>query len=433
MDEGPSRKPPRRIVRMLKIRGDDARRRAGGDSSVTVGLDEVTLFLGAGVSLAEPAGGPLFGEIRDACARRVGIDPARWRSEDPRHLLLEHVIPEVFLKEFADAGFELHAALADAVRGTPGIGPNTLHVAAAKVIAAGGVVWTTNWDEWIEEALGASTDLASIRAVAGQDHPAAQHQLFKVHGTISRPASLMFATPQIMQPLDEAWLDRLVACSRGRLLVVAGYSGADLDLYPGLRQAVHEARATYWLEGVGEARPSQTPAPYVSWRFALQSSVLAGQDLPDSGAHLVWCGGSAAWRDPSHALLEILGAPASLDLRMPSREMREAAVDAHIQSAPRGRGHRDRQLLMTARVAERLGCRWRAATRHLVVLGVGGQAERRAVRERSGQPHPAAKSASAPHAHGPVHPPDAQPRASRVRRQSLRTGAPRSCSSGCPG
>lgn len=84
---------------------------------------DVVLFLGAGVSLPKPAGGPLFREVRDACAKWAGVDPHRWygRRRHVRRLrLLDHVIPEVFLKALADAGYRLEPGLARAgARGCP--------------------------------------------------------------------------------------------------------------------------------------------------------------------------------------------------------------------------------------------------------------------------------------------------------------------------
>src|SRR4051812_32299822 len=94
----------------------------------------------------------MFAEVRDACAERVGVATASWPSHDPRRSLLNHVIPEVFLKVLADAGYRLEEALTQAVAGTPGTGPNAVHRLAARILIGGGTVWTTNWDDWIEKA-----------------------------------------------------------------------------------------------------------------------------------------------------------------------------------------------------------------------------------------------------------------------------------------
>lgn len=157
---------------------------------------DVVLFLGAGASLPTPAGGPLFAEVRDACAERVGVRTANWPADDARRKLLDHVIPEVFLKVLADAGYRFEAALARAVAGTPGSGPNAVHDFAARLLAAGGTVWTTNWDDWIEDAHERLTGVRPATEVNGTGPPSGGSSYKKLHGTASDPTTLMFQTPQ---------------------------------------------------------------------------------------------------------------------------------------------------------------------------------------------------------------------------------------------
>lgn len=52
---------------------------------------DVVLLLGAGASLPAPAGGPLFAEVRDACAEKVGVRTAGWGQHDPRRPLLDPI------------------------------------------------------------------------------------------------------------------------------------------------------------------------------------------------------------------------------------------------------------------------------------------------------------------------------------------------------
>lgn len=244
---------------------------------------EVVLFLGAGASLPKPAGSPLFWAIRDACAKRAGSDPRRlYRAMEkmpatekpPGVLLLDHIIPEVFLKEVADAGYELHEALARAVRGVPGTGPNSVHRLAADLLVAGGKVWTTNWDTWIEQAWGDKANGIERKiAVAPDDEPTAPDvRLFKLHGTATRAQSLRFATPDIMRPLSQEWHNTVVESADGRILLVVGYGGADIDLFPALGTAMHKARAAYWFDGLGDAGLEKSDlAAYERWRYQLKS------------------------------------------------------------------------------------------------------------------------------------------------------------------
>ena len=149
-------------------------------------MGDVTLFLGAGISIAKPAGGPLFAEVRDACAKRAGVNMTDSSLDPAAQLLLDNAIPEVFLTLMERAGYELADALARAVRGTPGIGPNEVHTTAARVLEAGGTVWTTNWDEWIETAYEQRTGSPLPTALYPNDRDPTAAQFRKLHGTASR-------------------------------------------------------------------------------------------------------------------------------------------------------------------------------------------------------------------------------------------------------
>jgi SIR2-like domain len=350
--------------------------------------DDIVLFLGAGASLPLPAGGPLFELVRDALATRAGVDPRRWdrvRTRDRRRaLLLDHVIPEVFLKEFADAGYELHEPLAAAVHGTPGTGPNAVHELAADVMRAGGRVWTTNWDTWIERAWGGDApSMWPDRAVAPDDDPNPDTVLlYKLHGTTERPETLLFATPQIMRPVAADWRAALLDGCRDRTLVVVGYAGVDIDLYPALREAIAASKVTFWLEGAGtQLSADEDPrVSYERWRFGLHGPVDPSS-VPASGAHLVWCGKGSTVADPSAGLLTLFGRTGGTD--RPTRVEQAKAVDHAVATAKRRGGWDGRRLLLSARVRERLGKRWSAALRHAGVLVVGPSREYRRKAGRS--------------------------------------------------
>lgn len=351
-------------------------------SSVTAGMgrdlelsDDIVLFLGAGASLPRPAGGPLFAPLRDACAKRAGADPRGLYDRadvPPALLLLEHVIPEVFLKEFSDAGYELREPLIRAVAGSPGVDPNAVHRLAADAMAAGGRVWTTNWDTWIERAWNQQYEGRDLAvAVAPDDDPSRPAvRLFKLHGCASQPASLRFATPDIMRPLAMTWHDRLVEAVDGKAFVVAGYAGADVDLFPALTDAIRASRVTYWLEGTGQQAVDESQsAAYEQWRFSLDSVAFL-RDLPSSGAHLVWCGNGSPVSGPSEGLLAIFGYDGDVS-DVPSWNEQFSAVDAEISQAVQSEPQLGPRLQLSARINERLGRRWRAALRHAPVVLVG--------------------------------------------------------------
>ncbi len=340
---------------------------------------DVVLFLGAGASLPAPSNAPLLAEVRDACAKRAGVDTASWSADDPRRKLLEHVIPEVFLKAVAEAGYELQAPLARAVTGTPGpSGPNAVHEHAARVVASGGMVWTTNWDCWVEtayERLGAAPIGA---AVYGADPPPTGSGIGKLHGSSDRPDTLRFASPDVILPLDGAWHERLVDSCRGRMLFVVGYGGADVDLYPALCKAIDVASATYWFEGVAGGPPFERHpnASYEMWRFRLDGRTDDPHQLAQTGRWLVWCGPGGASPSPSRALLDAFGAPGDVGT-VPAWSARFAQVDARVSTARRRRRTLAENLFLRAVISERLAAWGWAATRHLLVVAVASPALKR--------------------------------------------------------
>lgn len=348
--------------------------------------DRVVLFLGAGASLPPPAGGPLFEAVRDACAKRAGVNVRRWERPsatspgDPRRILLDAVVPEVFLSLLRSAGYDLAAPLCRAVKGTPGTGPNPVHHLAARILDVGGVVMTTNWDSWVERAYeGVTNGLALVPTVCPIDEPPAADalQYVKLHGSVDRPESLLFTTPQIVLPLERSWHHYVVEACRDRTVVVVGYAGADIDLYPALRDGFGVATASYWFEGVAGREQEDTPAGYERWRFELDDDLTRVDVLPTTGRHLVWCGNGSSLGNPSAAVLAAFGDRTPIE-SPPSGNAQFAAVDAEVSRAERlGRDGAGQRLLLSALVHERLGQRWRSGFLHLGVLVVGSSTERR--------------------------------------------------------
>lgn len=334
------------------------------------------LFLGAGASLPRPAGGPLFGEVRDACAARVGVPTAAWRAGDPRRELLDHVIPEVFHKVLTDAGYRFEEALADAVGAAPASAPNAVHRLAVRVLEAGGSVWTTNWDEWIERAHEQVAGRAARVAVHGADPPPAGTGAYgKLHGTAADPSTLLFRTSQVIRPLAEDWHRAIVDSCRGRALLVAGYGGADVDLYPALSEALSAARAAYWLEGDGYAAyANHAQAQYETWRFRLSRHDDPSR-LPPDGRHLVWCGAGSTATDPSRGLLDAFGDTSAAGDAPPWRD-RYDAVRRRIEAVQPEGSPVGRRLVVQAVVRERLADRRGAAFRHAAAAAVGTRRDR---------------------------------------------------------
>ena len=275
-------------------------------ASTTYALGEPTLFLGAGVSVSLPAGAPLFRLVRDACAESLGIDVSDW-EKTPRQTLLDHTIPEIFLAALTRAGLHLNTALANAVAGPIGSQPNAVHHAVAKHLARGGCVWTTNWDTFIEEAYSELTSRQLTVLVPGRDAPSRTTKgvLVKLHGTAKEPSTLRFLPSEVIPPLASPWAQRLIADMRNRPVIVVGYAGADVDIYPALNRALRQSALTYWLEMGGSW--AQSPAPGEVWRYELDGRLDWTDPAPTSGRHLLWCGVGAVYATPSDGLLALLG------------------------------------------------------------------------------------------------------------------------------
>lgn len=258
------------------------------------------------MSVSLPAGAPLFGLVRDACAKSLDIDVSDWETT-PRQTLLNHTIPEIFLAALTRAGLHLNSALVAAVAGPAGSRPNAVHQVVARHLARGGRVWTTNWDTFIEDAYAELTSRQLTVLVPGRDLPSRTTDgvLVKLHGTAKEPSTLRFLPSDVIPPLGSPWVERLIADMRNRPVIVAGYAGADVDVYPALHQALRQSALTYWLE-MGRTW-ARSPAPGEVWRYDLDGRLDWTDPKPTSGRHLLWCGDGAVHLTPSDGLLALLG------------------------------------------------------------------------------------------------------------------------------
>jgi hypothetical protein len=103
-----------------------------------------------------------------------GGGPRLRQRADPRRILLDAVVPEVFLSLLRNAGYDLAAPLCRAVGGTPGKSPNPVHRLAAPILNVSGRVMTTNWDSWVEDACkGVTNGPALVPRVCPIDEPPA--------------------------------------------------------------------------------------------------------------------------------------------------------------------------------------------------------------------------------------------------------------------
>jgi hypothetical protein len=365
-----------RTLSTLRVHNEDV---AGVVSGIAARAN-CTLFLGAGISLPMPAGGPLFAEVRTACAVHAGLRVDKWHEDDPRRLLLDYVVPEVFLKTLNDAGVQLAGPLARAVTGRVGRAPNAVHRAAAEVLADGGTVWTTNWDDFIERAYCDLTGI-DLEGSVPPNEPvrlAAGGYYGKLHGDARRPETLRFRSSQVIRALPDAWREAAGESAAGHTVVLAGYGGADVDLFESLQSLLSRAVVAYWLEGVGSSRwEDSSVAAHEIWRFSLSPQELDLRKLPKSGRHLLWCGtDSGGPSNPSAALLALLNADGDVS-NVPGQSERYERVLKEVRAGVRLGGRSAHRILAQAVLAERIGLRWRAAGAHLAVIGIGDATARR--------------------------------------------------------
>jgi len=202
------------------------------------------LVLGAGASLARPAGRPLFDAIRRALLEplQVGLDPAR----------LSQLAPEALLSRLKSAGLDIDSELRQMLSGGD---PNALHVMAAELLRSGSAIWTTNLDELIETAAG-HAGIAFHRLLPGDD-PGCRcslGHLVKVHGTLSGERVLA-RSEDVLVPLAQPWLDRLARDLDGAQVAIVGYAGADIDLRTGLRDALTLTEQAVWFARDSDREP----------------------------------------------------------------------------------------------------------------------------------------------------------------------------------
>jgi SIR2-like protein len=216
------------------------------------------LFLGAGASMAPPSRLPNFSELFAGVLRSIG-----WRSVGGRWCrpgypsFAEPEIPaEVLFGTLRRFGVAFADAVAAALGGSEA---NAVHDVAARVLACGGAVWTTNIDLGVEAACREPPRRAgrtvpsrrTERVDAGVLAPlssAGAGTLVKFHGTAEDPRTLAFTDAELLAPLADDAIRHLVGIAAGATVVVFGYRGADADLYRLLEEAFAAAKQILWFE-----------------------------------------------------------------------------------------------------------------------------------------------------------------------------------------
>ncbi|MFF5291199.1 SIR2 family protein [Paractinoplanes globisporus] len=217
---------------------------------------ELAFFCGAGISMAPPSRLPSWRELAEGIATALSDDDS---AAHLQHLLdaglRPDVIMQILLEVLGEQALGGLSVLDSKV-------PNTTHRMIARLARDGGLrhVLTTNFDCLIEiacEEIGVPVRVivthADFAAPAGPDD---RLTLYKLHGTIERPDTLVADLTGIVRGLDVVKADRV-----GRLLATyhmlfLGYSGQDFAVnadYLMLEQAHQGAPGFTWNLRHGES------------------------------------------------------------------------------------------------------------------------------------------------------------------------------------
>jgi hypothetical protein len=211
------------------------------------------LVLGAGVSVRSPSSVPLWNTIKRKSLQAVAevlmdLNERKWRNEDSRYdfravrdLLANTIYPEIVLENLthsfgrntvADA---LSLVIEDQARP---LHPNCCHRAVAALCAQGRIsgIITPNFDRLLEVAL--SEREVHYEVVIDSARMTAGVPIFKVHGSIENAKSLSFMRHEYFRGLPPEVERRLREDVRNSLVLICGYSGWDVDLFPLLRDLI---------------------------------------------------------------------------------------------------------------------------------------------------------------------------------------------------
>ncbi len=201
---------------------------------------DICLVVGAGISHPPPSCLPLFKEIRKNLLNAI-----EFKLSDEK--LVERIAPEVLLSYLSYDNIDVNKILYNFLnRGEP----NALHKVIAFLILEKNIkVWTPNVDELIEKC--ANNNIVRFIGKKIQDRQQiclTSANLYKLHGTISKPESMIFKINEVLEYMDDELREHMIRTFMGKDILVAGYAGADPDLRPALHEAFKKARKVIWFD-----------------------------------------------------------------------------------------------------------------------------------------------------------------------------------------
>lgn len=209
-------------------------------------------LLGAGVSAGSPSNLPLWGEMAQDTMEflyrtlehkisATGGEGFRLAKE-ALELIKNEAYPEVVLECLCAAyGRTSVIGRLRALLNPPDRRPNICHQTIAQFCKQDRVqgILTTNFDTFMEQAL--QEEGVAFHVVA--DNNIKQEKtipVIKAHGTIEDGSSLVFTRGEYYLGLSENLRNFLKSNMKGSTLVIAGYSGNDIDVFPFIRSLILE-------------------------------------------------------------------------------------------------------------------------------------------------------------------------------------------------
>jgi hypothetical protein len=212
------------------------------------------LFLGSGLSIPSPASLPTAGWIVEMFVRRIGdsVLPSSVLDELIARWPLPEFVYGVCERYFGSRVYRVWAAL-EMWRTHPRLKPNAGHLAAVHAAARHGQpLLSPNFDGYFEAAaMAQGIPVVTTIARPGQrfsprDPRVGELSLWKLHGT-ARDLSSVFSSVRTLTAPISGLTEAITNLSHsGARLMLGGYSGRDLDLFPKL--SPFDPAAAIWVD-----------------------------------------------------------------------------------------------------------------------------------------------------------------------------------------
>jgi hypothetical protein len=204
--------------------------------------DRCLLFVGSGVSIPRPSNLPsALGAVTvflESLSEGI-LDPDSVRELVDHRKVLPEFVYGVVERHFGDRVYDIWRSLELWREYDGAFAANAGHLAAVHVAARSGMpVLTPNFDTFLEEAAGqlglevrvtvAAPERRFVPTYAGSGQVA----VWKLHGTATDPTTIFSSVRTLTSPVPGLGLHLRKQLTSGARLVLAGYSGRDLDLFP---------------------------------------------------------------------------------------------------------------------------------------------------------------------------------------------------------